>query len=453
MDDTIVAIATPPGRGGIGIVRLSGPRAVEIATKLFAPARTAAAWQREPRRMMLGSIIKPDSGEVVDQALLCLMPAPRSYTRQDVVEIHAHGGPLPLRQILQLCLQGGARLANPGEFTLRAFVNGRIDLAQAEAVLDTIQAETEAALHVAQRQLEGHLSMKVKALRQELLQILAYLQARADFPDEDVPERNIIPDLERAGAQLGELLSQAGQGMLYRQGVRTAIVGRPNVGKSRLLNCLVGADRAIVTNIPGTTRDTLNETIDLDGIPFEVIDTAGITHSANPIEVLGIERSRKAVAQADLVLLVIDASQPSSYADLDVAALLDGKKALVVLNKSDLNPLYSYDGVLPGVPHLAVSALTGAGLRDLRQEMVSRVLAGNVSTGQEALVSNPRHRQALEGAQVCLQHVREAAGQGIYQDLWSIDLTEALRLLGEITGETASDELLTMIFSAFCIGK
>ncbi|MHB9031533.1 MAG: tRNA uridine-5-carboxymethylaminomethyl(34) synthesis GTPase MnmE [Anaerolineae bacterium] len=453
MDDTIVAIATPPGQSGVGIIRLSGPDARQIALGCFEPASQAPNWQSQPRHMHLGRILDPVSRDIIDQVLLCIMPAPHSYTCQDVVEIQAHGGPLPLREIVSVCLAGGARLASPGEFTLRAFVNGRLDLAQAEAVLDTIQAETTAALHIAQKQLAGKLSAAIKAIRQELVLLLGYLQARADFPEDDVPVKNILPEIADAGARLEELLKQSHQGMLYRQGVRTAIVGRPNVGKSSLLNCLLGTERAIVTDIPGTTRDTLNETIDLDGIPFELVDTAGIWSSVNPVEILGVERSRQAIATADLVLLVVDASQPASIADMQVASLINGKQALVVLNKCDLAPLYSFDELLPDADRVEISALTGLGLGTFRQTMANLVTGGMVTASQEALVSNPRHQRALADTLASLQRVREAAEQGVFQDLWAIDLAEALRLLGEITGETAGEELLDTIFSNFCIGK
>lgn len=452
LDDTIVAISTPSGQGGIGIVRLSGPQAIAIAIRHFTP-QSRRGWAPEPRRLYYGRIVKPGSRTTIDQVLLATMPAPHSYTRQDVAEINAHGGMLPLREILRLCLQQGARLAEPGEFTLRAFLNGRIDLAQAEAVLDVIRAQTQASLHIAQQQLEGRLSAEVRQLRRELLHVLAYFQARIDFPEDDVPVRDVLPELNQAAAQLAALLSQANQGLIYRQGVRAAIVGRPNVGKSSLLNRLLGQERAIVTPIPGTTRDTLSETIDLQGIPLVLVDTAGISASHDPIEALGIERSRAAITQADLVLLLVDGSAPPTPADEVVADLVGAKQALLVLNKSDLHPSYDYRALLPNSPHYAISALNGAGMDDLQQGVVELLLKHQISPSSEPIVSNPRHKQALMGAADSVDAVCQAYQQGTYTDLLTIDLAEAIRLLGEITGEAASDDLLATIFGSFCIGK
>ncbi|MHB1354978.1 MAG: tRNA uridine-5-carboxymethylaminomethyl(34) synthesis GTPase MnmE [Anaerolineae bacterium] len=452
LDDTIVAISTPLGQGGIGIIRLSGPQAIAIAIRHFSQ-QDRRGWAPEPRRLYYGRIVRPDDRTTIDQVLLATMPAPFSYTRQDVAEINAHGGMLPLREILRLCLQDGARLAEPGEFTLRAFLNGRIDLAQAEAVLDVIRAQTQTSLHIAQQQMEGRLSAEVRHLRRELLHVLAYFQARADFPEDDVPERDVLPELAQAKAQLATLLNQANQGMIYRQGVRTAIVGRPNVGKSSLLNRLLGQERAIVTDIPGTTRDTLSETIDLHGIPLVLVDTAGISASRDPIETLGIERSRTAITLADLVLLLVDSSVPPTPADEVVADLVGPKQAVLVLNKSDLLPCYDYHALLPTSPHIAISALTGAGMDDLQQGIVNLLLQHNLTPSSDPIVSNPRHQQALMGAAEAVDAVCRAYQLGTFTDLLTIDLAEAIRLLGAITGESASDELLATIFSSFCIGK
>ena len=319
LDDTIAAISTPIGAGGIGIVRMSGPEARAIGRRLFVPERGVDGGWPEPYRLYYGHVRAPETGRVVDEALLSYMQAPRSFTRQDVVEINAHGGAVALREILALCLSIGARPAREGEFTLRAFVNGRIDLAQAEAVLDIVRAKTEASLRVAVDQLGGRLSQAVRAARQGLLSVLAYLQASVDFAEDDIPWQDIAPDLRQAQARLQALLREAEQGMIYRQGVRAAIVGRPNVGKSSLLNALLRSDRAIVTPIPGTTRDTLEETLDLQGIPLVLVDTAGLTASENLVERLGVERSRRAIAQADVVLWVVDGNAPLQEGDRDAA--------------------------------------------------------------------------------------------------------------------------------------
>ncbi len=452
LDDTIAAIATPLGQGGIGIVRVSGPEAVPIGRRLFHPARGARHWPK-PYRLYYGHIRDPQTGRVVDEVLLSFMKAPRSYTRQDVLEINAHGGPVALREILRLCLEAGARPAREGEFTLRAFLNGRLDLAQAEAVLDIVRAKTEAALRVAVGQLSGRLSQAVRAVRQGLLGALAYLQAAIDFPEDDIPPQDISPSLAEAEDRLQALLAEAGRGIIYRQGVRTAIVGRPNVGKSSLLNAFLRQDRAIVTPIPGTTRDTIEETADLQGIPLVLVDTAGLTEAEDLVERLGVERSRRAIEQADLVLLVVDGSVPLTEEDRQVAALVGARPAVVVVNKCDLPRATAAEEILPEVPHIAISALTGEGLPALEALLVDVILSGQVAIADAPRASNPRHRDLLQRA---LQHVREARQalrEGLPDDFVSIDLTEAVEALGEITGETATEDLLETIFSQFCIGK
>ncbi|MGD8624523.1 MAG: tRNA uridine-5-carboxymethylaminomethyl(34) synthesis GTPase MnmE, partial [Anaerolineae bacterium] len=337
LDDTIAAISTPTGEGGIGIVRLTGPQSAPILDRLFAPATGRPAGALAPRTLHYGRVVDPDTGQVVDEVLAAYMPAPRTYTRQDVVEINGHGGIVALRRILELCLRQGARPAERGEFTARAFLNGRLDLAQAEAVLDVVQAKTGVSLQAAVDQLAGHLSDRVRSVRARLLEALAFLEASLDFVEDELPDREIGPDLEAAGEALSRLLADADRGIIYRQGIRAAIVGRPNVGKSSLLNRLLRTSRAIVTDIPGTTRDTLEETLNLQGIPVILVDTAGIAAGTrDPIERLGIERSRAALAQADLALLVVDASCPPESADREIAALVAGKPAILVLNKIDL---------------------------------------------------------------------------------------------------------------------
>lgn len=454
LDDTIAAISTPLGQGGIGIVRLSGPQAVEIA-RLVLRTRDSDWRDGGPRshRLYYGHIVHPHSGKVVDEVLLSVMRAPRTYTRQDVVEINAHGGIVPLREIYALCLQAGARPAQEGEFTLRAFLNGRLDLAQAEAVLDVIQARTEASLRVALDQLGGRLSNQVRAIRRELLQALAHLEASIDFPEDEIPPLDVRASLQRAEEQLLRLTREAQRGMVYRQGVHTAIVGRPNVGKSSLLNTLLRAERAIVTPIPGTTRDTVEETLDLQGVPLVLVDTAGISATEDAIERLGVERSHRSIQRADLVLLTVDGSLEPQAEDLKVAALAHDKAAIVVLNKSDLGPASDYGALLPGAPHVPVSALTGQGIPDLEETILDVVLSGAINVGDGPVASNPRHREVFRRA---LAHVREAAQahqDGLPPDMVSIDLRDAVDALGQVTGETASEDLLSTIFGQFCIGK
>jgi len=452
LDDTIAAISTPLGQGGIGIVRLSGDEALAIGRRLFRPATSWRGNGIEPNRLYYGHVVAPGTGHRVDEVLLSYMAAPHSFTRQDVVEINAHGGPVPLREILALCLAEGARLAREGEFTLRAFLNGRIDLAQAEAVLDIIRSRTEASLRMAVAQLSGRLSQRVRVIRADLLHVLAYLEASADL-EEDIPPQDIAPDLERARTLLTDLLRESDRGMIYRQGVRTAIVGRPNVGKSSLLNAMLRTDRAIVTPIPGTTRDTLEETLDLQGIPFVLVDTAGITETEDVIERLGVARSRRSIEGADLILVVLDGSERPTEADHQVAALAEGRPAVVVVNKSDLPPASDGRDLLPGAPHVHLSALTGDGLPALEETMLQVVLSGQVATSDAPVSSSPRHCELFRRA---LEHVLEAQcalGEGLPEDLVAIDVTEAVAALGEVTGETVAEDLLEAIFSEFCIGK
>ncbi len=442
--DTIAAISTPLGESGIGIVRLSGKEARSIAEKLFD--RPLAN-----RRLVYGHIIDPESSEIVDEVLVAYMAAPHTYTREDIVEINCHGGPQPLQRILGLALRHGARLAEPGEFTLRAFLNGRIDLSQAESVLDIVQAKTQASLRLAVQGLKGKLSKQIKEIRSELLSVLAYLTARIDFPEDEVEEQDALGELKKARAKLQSLIQSADAGIVYRQGVRTAIVGRPNVGKSSLLNRLLREERAIVTSIPGTTRDTLEEVVNLKGVPFLLIDTAGVTKSKDLVEALAVERSRRAIEQAALVLLVIDSSEPLNAADRELIGLLDNKTVLTVANKCDLPS--QVDLTELNWPVVSTSALTGEGINELEEKMVEIALGGKVVSSDAFLVTNVRHKEALERAEKHLSQAQESLESGMPEDFVTIDLSAALNALGEITGETVTEDLLETIFSRFCIGK
>ena len=450
--DTIAAIATPIGEGGVGLIRLSGPQAIDIARVLFAGVRSEPNWASH--RLYYGHIVEPDTRAVVDEVMVSVMKAPRSYTREDVIEIGCHGGPVPLQTVLGLCLRHGARLAEPGEFTLRAFLNGRLDLSQAEAVLDIIHARTEAGLRAAVGQLEGRLSSRVRAIRQELMGALAYLTATIDFTEQEIPPQDIGPGLVSLRDSLLDLLGEAENGIIFRQGVRVAIIGRPNVGKSSLFNALLRANRAIVTPIPGTTRDTVEEILNLRGVPVVLVDTAGFNDQTEDlVERLGVERSRAALNQADLILWVIDGSQSLSDTERALAGLLNGRPAVIVVNKVDLPGRADLGELSTAAPPVPLSALTGAGLADLEEAMLRLILGGKVISADGPLVSNPRHEQALQRA---LDHVQAALcayQQGWPTDAVTIDLTLGGEALGEITGETVSDDLLQTIFSQFCIGK
>lgn len=453
LDDTIAAITTPLGVGGVGIIKISGSQALLIIERLFKPFH--ASTSLTPRYLHFGHIIQPDTSEAVDEVLVVYMPGPHSYTCQDIVEIQAHGGIVSIQAILQLVLSHGARIAEPGEMTLRAFVNGRIDLTQAEAVLDIIEAKTEAGLRLATQQLGGSVSSQVSQVRQLLVNTLAYLEATIDFVDEDIPLDDIIPNLRNALSDIETLIKTADQGIIYRQGIRTAIVGKPNVGKSSLLNALLRGERAIVTDIPGTTRDTLEETANIGGIPIVLVDTAGIrTEPSDAVEQIGIERSQAALVQADLALLVIDQSQPLTNADWEIEKLVRDKPSLLIRNKADLPNMSAIpEAFLADTPHVQLSALTGQGLERLETEIVAQVTGNRVVTTDTAIVNNPRHKALLVQAAAHTQSAIEAQQASLSSDLISIDVREAVDALGEITGETATEDLLNAIFSKFCIGK
>ncbi len=460
-DDTIAAISTAIGDSGIGIVRISGPSALPLLCRVFRSAGRdfdpdTDCTQFDSHRVYYGRAVDPATGAVLDEAIAICMLAPRSYTREDVVEIHCHGGPLPVQRVLFAVLQAGARLALPGEFTMRAYLNGRVDLAQAEAVADVIRARTDRGLSLAMKGLNGQLSREVRSARQRLLRVLAYLEATIDFSEDDIPPEDIAGPLAAALETMDALLANADQGIISRQGLRVTILGRPNAGKSSLLNALLRTDRAIVTEIPGTTRDTLEEYANFSGVPVCLVDTAGIGESRDPVERLGIERSQRAMAEADLCLLVVDASEPLQPADLGIAASLAGKPAIVVANKSDLPPAAPRDDLerlVPGARVVPTSALSEAGLDDLRRAVLDAVFSGGVVQSDELLVSSPRHKAALSRA---ASHIRDALASldaGLPADCTASDVRLAVDALGEITGETATEDLLQTIFSHFCVGK
>lgn len=448
-DDTIAAIATAPGEAGIGVVRLSGPDSLAVARRLFEPSAAECAF--ESHRLYHGYIV--DGGERVDEVLVAFMQAPRSYTAEDVVEIHGHGGPTPLERILHLTVREGGRLANPGEFTLRAFLNGRLDLAQAEAVADVIQARSDASLRLAVNQLSGRLSDAVDETRRKILGVLAQLEANIDFSEDDVPpaaHEPMLATLSSARDDLCRLLAAADEGILYRRGARVAIVGRPNAGKSSLLNALLRANRAIVTPVAGTTRDTIEEAVSLGGLPVVLIDTAGIADSADPVERIGVERSRQAIEQADLVLFVYDAAAGWTPED---GAVFDGLPAcprLLAANKRDLLAPNARPQSGRGEAML-VSAVSGEGLPQLETAM-RHLLVPN-SASDDVLVNNLRHKTLLEDADKHLQDALQSVREQRAADFICIDLRAALSALGAITGTEVSESLLDEIFSRFCIGK
>ncbi|NTV13602.1 MAG: tRNA uridine-5-carboxymethylaminomethyl(34) synthesis GTPase MnmE [Desulfobulbaceae bacterium] len=454
---TIAAIATPPGSGGIGVIRISGPEALALLQRLFRPQRDRAPIAH---RLTYGWIIDPASGRSVDEVMAVFMPAPHSYTREDVVEFQCHSSYLILQHILSLLLAQGALAAEPGEFTKRAFLNGRIDLTRAEAVIDLLQAQTSQGLQIAISLLRGSLQERVTAIRRELLDVRAVLEVAIDFPDDDLeiinPARLLADLAAKVTTPLEELLGAAERGRIYREGISVVILGRPNVGKSSMLNSLLKEERAIVTEIPGTTRDTIEDFLNIQGMPVRIVDTAGIRENAEAVEELGIQRARRQQEAADLVLLVLDGAVGVQAEDLALVSSLAGRPALLVVNKIDLRgdrDLSAFADLSPALPVVAVSARTGEGLAQLEATLFATVTGGAPADPEHHCVPNARHRQALQGALESSQQLAAALADQLPPDLAAIEVQAALEQLGEIVGETSTEDLLDTIFSRFCLGK
>jgi len=452
--DTIAAIATPPGEGGIGIVRVSGSEAFPIAERLFR--RRGGSKPLQSHRAYFGVIVDPAAGETLDRALLLPFRAPRSYTGEDVAEFHCHGSPYLLRRVLELVWREGARPAEPGEFTLRAFLNGKLDLAQAEAVADLIRARSEAQLRSALAQHEGRLSQQVHALGDELLRLLATVEAHIDFSEElgELDPRALVPDLQHLHQQLDALLQGARAGRILREGARVAIVGQPNVGKSSLLNALLGEERAITTDIPGTTRDTLEESLIIGGVPLVILDTAGLRESADVVEQIGVERARRAAERADLILFVYDLTAADWDADRALLQTLPADTPkLLVGNKVDAaDSAHAQRSRSVFLDSVLISALTGAGL-DALQEAILAALEMQRIGEETPTLTHQRHIQAVADAKRALEHAHDALQHGYPPELIAVDLRTAWLALGAITGETADETLVQRIFRDFCIGK
>jgi tRNA modification GTPase len=456
LDDTIAAISTPIGEGGIGIVRLSGKNAVSIADKIFSSPKSKKLIAAKSHSIVYGFIIDRETGEKIDEVLISVMRAPHTYTKEDIIEINCHGGMLPLRAILQLLLKHGARLSEPGEFTKRAFLNGRIDLSQAEAVLDVIRAKTEQAERLALSQLEGRLSKKITEMRNRLTDLCAHVEAYIDFPEDEIEtltKAAMIKAMNEIGEELWNLSKGYDEGRFFREGVAAAIVGKPNVGKSSLLNALLQKDRAIVTDMPGTTRDVIEDYLNINGLPLKIMDTAGIRETHDLAEIEGVKRSLKAIAGADIVIAVLDASRPLDEADMELIEKVKDKKTIFAINKSDIeNPAF-HRPALSASP-VNVSALKGKGIDELKNAVYSLCISsGAAADVQNVLITNIRHKGLVDRA---LEAVK-AAGNSLNTDdpleVVALNLRESLDSLGEIVGAVTTEDILNKIFSEFCIGK
>ncbi|WP_225072546.1 tRNA uridine-5-carboxymethylaminomethyl(34) synthesis GTPase MnmE [Desulfuromonas sp. CSMB_57] len=450
--DTIVAPVTPPGEGGVAIIRLSGGQSESLLGHIFRPAGKRKALSSH--QLYYGHIVNT-TGEPVDEVMAVLMKGPRSYTRQDVAEIHCHGGNLVVRQILDLLVGAGARLAQPGEFTLRAFLNGRIDLTRAEAVIDVIRARSEAACHQALAQMDGSLYRRLTHFREGLVHLLAEVEAGIDFPEEDL----LLADGPRLAAQamdivgdMEALLASFDAGRILREGLNILIFGRPNVGKSSLMNALLGEARTIVTDIPGTTRDTIEENLVLGGLPLRLVDTAGVRATSDPVETEGVRRARAKLAGADLVLLVVDGSAPLTDDDRMALDFCSDREILLVINKCD-RPAIPLPEDFAGLPAVHISVHDNLGLDALQEQILQRFGACGDQGRETAMLSDRRHRQALLRAHGKVQDFIAAIRMAVSADCAALELRQALVALGEITGETTPEDVLELIFSRFCIGK
>lgn len=454
--DTIAAIATPLGESGIGVIRISGSKAYDVGDAIFQSKSSLPLAQRRDRSIQYGLIVD-DDGKAVDEVILLIMKGPRSYTAEDVLEIQCHGGRQSLSEILGLVLRHGARLANPGEFTQRAFVNGRIDLAQAEAVMDVIQAKSAQGLTSAVSQLEGRLSRVVGDMRLHLTDFITRLEVTVDYPEEDLEDIEVpdiagaIRDMER---RLDDMLAESKSGRMMRDGVMAAIAGTPNAGKSSLLNRFLETERAIVTDVPGTTRDVIEEWITIQGVPICLVDTAGIRSTDDTVEQIGVRRAKEYMDRADIILVVVDQSRPLQEEDRQILETARGRQALIVLNKEDLQPAFETEELQSyGLPILSISASTGAGMGALKDAMLSLALKQGLTAAQSALLANTRHIELVRQSREALQRALDTIEAGMPVDCAIVDIREAWELLGSITGDTVHDDIIEEIFSRFCLGK
>ncbi|MBU5308684.1 tRNA uridine-5-carboxymethylaminomethyl(34) synthesis GTPase MnmE [Clostridioides mangenotii] len=457
IDDTIVAIATAPGEGGIGILRISGEKSLVIAESIFKSVSGKEISEYNNRSLIYGNIV--DDGKIIDEVLLAYMKGPKSYTAEDVIEINCHGGFISVKKILELILSKDVRLAEPGEFTKRAFLNGRIDLSQAEAVIDVINAKTSKSHEVAQEQLEGTLSIKIRSLRDKVTELLAHVTVAIDYPEEDIEfitYNTLKEKTEELEKEIKKLYDSSESGKIFREGLKTVIVGKPNVGKSSLLNLILGEKRAIVTDIPGTTRDVIEEFVNIRGIPIKIVDTAGIRETEDVVEKIGVEKSRESLINADLVIMVLDYSEKLTDEDLEILESIDKNKTIVLLNKTDLKKQIEEEKISNYVENnsiIEISALKQEGIEKLENKIENLVYKGDVKNSSEIVISNTRHRDALAKAHKSVMDALDAIYQKMPLDFIEVDLKNIWDYLGYINGDTVTEDLLDNIFNNFCIGK
>ena len=457
IDDTIAAIATAPGEGGIGIIRISGEKSLQVAQSIFKSKSGKMIKDYNARTLIYGTVV--DNEKVIDEVLVAYMKGPNSYTAEDVIEINCHGGFISVKKILELILSKGVRLAEAGEFTKRAFLNGRIDLSQAEAIIDVIKSKTDMAHEVAQSQLEGSLAKKIKDLRMNVTEVLAHLEVSIDFAEEDVEEITYQTLEEKAlelRNEIKKLYDTAESGKILRDGLKTVIVGKPNVGKSSLLNSILGENRAIVTDIAGTTRDVIEEFVNIKGIPLKIVDTAGIRETEDIVEKIGVEKSRESFRTADLVIMVLDASRKLSEEDMEILESLKNKKTIVLLNKMDLEPQIELEKIEEFVNSediIKISALKHQGIEELQDKIEAMVYHGSVKNSSNLMITNSRHKDALFKAYESINDAISAIEQRMPYDFIEVDFKNIWDYLGYINGDTVREDLLDTIFANFCIGK
>ena len=456
--DTITSISTPMGEGAIGIVRLSGPQAIEIGDILYKGKKKLS--EVETHTINYGHIIDPETNETVEEVMVSVLRTPKTFTREDIIEINCHGGILTINRILELTMTYGARMAEPGEYTKRAFLNGRIDLSQAEAVMDFIRSKTDRASKVAMNQIEGRLSDLIKKQRQSILEILAQVEVNIDYPEyddvEDATTDFLLEQSKRIKEEINQLLETGAQGKIMREGLSTVIVGRPNVGKSSMLNNLIQDNKAIVTEVAGTTRDVLEEYVNVRGVPLRLVDTAGIRDTEDIVEKIGVERSRKALSEADLILFVLNNNEPLTEDDQTLFEVIKNEDVIVIINKTDLEQRLDVSELremIGDMPLIQTSMLKQEGIDELEIQIKDLFFGGEVQNQDMTYVSNSRHISLLKQARQSIQDAIDAAESGIPMDMVQIDLTRSWEILGEIIGESASDELIDQLFSQFCLGK